>query len=158
MKQPDAPGDYDEPDETAVTLPPFVEIELVYESGKPSETTREWRALELWTKNTIYSVDWSMRCIKVQDRATGKDNPKSKLLGRVLTGGQVRNGDEIDIVFPCPRPGCEAVFESPDRKSSFVTTSTIVKAVLRLRVLTVRSEEAASAWSDLARTGQFTRD
>lgn len=139
-------------DPTQATLPPFVEVELVYETGKPGMQTLPWRAFEVWTRNTIYSCDWTMVCIEVIDRKTHQPDPNSKLLGCRLSGGQVQHDDSIEVTYPCPRPGCEAVFEHRDRKG-FITTSTVTRVVLRLRVLTVPHEKIEPTWDDLTYSG-----
>ena len=57
----DFPGD---DEHTQATLPPVVEVELVYETDHAGMKPSPWRALEIWTRNRIYSVDWTMRCIE----------------------------------------------------------------------------------------------
>lgn len=135
-------------DQTAVTLPPFVEVELVYETGRAGMPQGKWRALEIWTRNRVYSVDWTMTCIGVVDRQTMQENPNHTMLGCRLAGGQTKEEDAIEITYPCPRPGCEAVFEHTTRKG-FMTTSTVLRVVLRLRVLTVPHNQVTPTWDDL---------
>ncbi len=147
----DFPGD---DEHTQATLPPFVEVELVYETGHAGMKPSPWRALEIWTRNRIYSVDWTMRCIEVLDLKTNSPDPTHSLLGAKLAGGQVQHEDSIEVTFPCPRPGCEAVFEVKDRKG-YVNTSTVTRVVLRLRVLTVSIKKADNTWDDL--TGSWDK-
>ena len=135
-------------DATVTTLPPFVEVELVYETGRPGMDMSPWRSFEVWTRNRIYSTDWSMVCIEVRDRKTGKVDPTHTFLGAKLSGGQTREDHAIEVTYPCPRPGCEAVFEHPKRRG-FMTTSTVVRVVLRLRVLTVPHEQLDPTWDEL---------
>ena len=59
-------------DKTALSQPPFVEVELAYERGQHGMPTDSWRAVEVWTRNRIYVCDWKMRCIEVVDRQSGK--------------------------------------------------------------------------------------
>ncbi|HJK93097.1 MAG TPA: hypothetical protein RMH85_03740 [Polyangiaceae bacterium LLY-WYZ-15_(1-7)] len=141
-------AEFDTSDATQATLPPFVEVELVYETGHPGMDTTPWRAFEIWTRNRIYSCDWRMRCIEVLARASGEPDPKHPLLGARLAGGQVQQDDAIEVTSPCPRPGCEAVFEHPKAKG-YVTTSTVSRVVLRLRVLTVPQKRIEPTWDDL---------
>ena len=138
-------------DKTQATLPPFVEVELVYETGRPGMANEGWRAFEVWTMNRVYSCDWTMTCIEVVDRKTGAKVTDHSLLGCRLSGGQTQNKDAIEVCYPCPRPGCEAVFERPGRKG-YVTTSQVSRVVLRLRVLTVPIQQMEPTWDDL--TGQ----
>jgi len=135
-------------DATQATLPPFVEVELVYETGRPGMQPSRWRAFEIWTRNRVYSCDWTMTCIEVIDRKTGNQDPDNSLIGCRLSGGQVRNEEAIEVTYPCPRPGCEAVFEHAARKG-FITTSTVTRVVLRLRVLTVPHQQIKPTWDDL---------
>lgn len=134
---------------TATTLSPFVEVDLVHETGTASTAQAPWRALEIWTRNRIYGVDWNMICIEVIDRDTGALDPNHALLGAKLAGGQIREDGRVELSYPCPRPGCEAVFQPPHRKGGFAQTSTVLRVVLRLRILTVIPEQMANAWSDL---------
>jgi len=135
-------------DATATTLPPFVEVEFVYETGRPGMDTSPWRCFEVWTRNRIYSTDWSMVCIEVRDRESGQVVTDHTFLGAKLSGGQTREDDAIEVTYPCPRPGCEAVFEHPKRRG-FMTTSTVVRVVLRLRVLTVPHADLTPTWDEL---------
>ena len=157
-KPPERPFfDDSEPDATAVTLPPFVEVEFVYEDGSAGVSSQKWRSLELWTRNRIYAVDWSMKCIEVIDRESGKPDPSHSLLGTYLTGGQKKSPNgELELTYPCPRPGTEAVFENRARKGAFAQTSTVERVVLRLRILTVKPERAAPAWEELSAVASAT--
>ncbi|MBX3251194.1 MAG: hypothetical protein KF901_28715 [Myxococcales bacterium] len=135
-------------DATASTLPPFVEVEMVYETGRQGMEVSPWRALEVWTRNRIYGCDWSMRCIEVIDRETGRPDTESTLLGARLAGGQLQQDDAFEVTHPWPRPGCEAVFEHTQRKG-YVTTSTVTRVLLRMRVLTVPHQRIEPTWDDL---------
>ena len=137
------------PDATAMSLPPFVEVELVYERGPAIIEQKEWRALEIWTRNRIYGVDWTMTCIEVIDRESNKPDRKHPLLGARLAGGQAREEGTMELTYPCPRPGCEAVFEHKAKRGSFSHTSTVLRVVLRLRVVTVQPEIANHRWAEL---------
>ncbi|MEM9193255.1 MAG: hypothetical protein AAGF12_29035 [Myxococcota bacterium] len=136
-------------DKTAVSLPPFVEVELVYERGYVGMPTEDWKAFEVWTRNRIYVTDWNMRCVEVLDRKTGRSDRTHSLLGAYLAGGQRQDEDYMEMTFPCPRPGTEAVFEYRGVRKGFVNTSTVTRVVLRLRVLTVPRERAVPVWDEL---------
>ncbi len=149
LRMPSAGGDTAEHAVTAASLAPFVEVDLVYEHGSAATADAPWRALEIWTRNRIYGVDWNMTCIEVIDRETGKNDPKHALLGAHLAGGQIREDGRVELSYPCPRPGCEAVFQPPNRKGGFAQTSTVLRVVLRLRLLQVVPENATNTWSEL---------
>ncbi|MDH5491576.1 MAG: hypothetical protein OEY14_06440 [Myxococcales bacterium] len=141
-----------EADATAVSFPPFVEVELVYETGTAGMDQSTWRAIEIWTRNRIYSVDWKMKCVAVTDRKTDARVPNHTFLGCILSGGQRQASESIEISYPCPRPGYEAVFEHPKRRG-FMTTSQVERVVMRLRVLTVPHEHLSPTWKKLTGPG-----
>src|SRR5687768_16489047 len=90
---------------TAISLPPFVEVELVYEKGGTGTLDHaQWRAMEIWTRNRIYGVDWNMSCIEVIDRDKNQNDLKHPLLGARLAGGQAREQGTMELTYPCPRP------------------------------------------------------
>ena len=141
--------DHEGDDPTAVTLPPFVEVDLIHERGGEHSPIDSWRSLEIWTQNRIYSVDWSMRCIEVIDRKSGQQDHNHALLGAHLAGGQTLQEEGMELTFPCPRPGSEAVFEYRTRGHGYVNTSTVTRVVLRMRVLTVPRDSVAPTWDQL---------
>lgn len=150
---PEGPEDKQELRETtSVSMPPFVEVELVHERGHMGMTTKPWRALEVWTQNRIYVTDWNMRCLEVIERPSGESDPDHPLLGAFLAGGQRQEEDHMEMSYPCPRPGTEAVFEYRGVRKGYVNTSTVTRVVLRLRVLSVPRERALPMWEELALT------
>lgn len=112
--------------------------------------TDNWAAFEVWTRNRIYITDWSMRCLEVLDRKSNKRDPDHSLVGAYLAGGQRQDDDYMEMTYPCPRPGTEAVFEYRGVRKGFVNTSTVTRVVLRLRVLTVPRERAVPTWDELS--------
>jgi hypothetical protein len=139
---------FDTDDATQASLPPFVEVELVYQTGHAGMDTTPWRALEIWTRNRIYGCDWGLRCIEVLDRESGAPDLDNTLLGSRLAGGQLHTEEGIEVTHPWPRPGSEAVFEHSGRKG-YVTTSTVTRVILRMRVLTVPQQKIEPTWDDL---------
>ncbi len=135
-------------DDTAASLPPFVEVELVYQTGRAGMIGSDrWQALEIWTRNRIYRCDWGGKCVQVLDRGTEKAVAHD-LLGAQLAGGQSMHDDALEISYPIPRPGNEAVFERKERKG-FITTSTVTRVVLKLRVLTVAHDQGEQTWDEV---------
>jgi hypothetical protein len=56
----------------------------------------------------------------------------------------------MELSHPFPRPGSEAVFEqSKGRQVRFSQTSTVTRVVLRLRVLTVASDNLLPTWEEI---------
>lgn len=134
---------------TAASMPPFVEVELVYEQGHIGMVTQPWQALEVWTQNRVYVTDWHMRCLEVRERPSGHSDPEHPLLGAFLAGGQRQEEGHMEMCYPCPRPGTEAVFEYRGVRKGYVNTSTVTRVVLRLRVLTVPQDRMVPTWDEL---------
>jgi hypothetical protein len=146
-------ADFEGGDLTALSAPPFVEVELSYLRGHAGMPTEEWKAVEVWTRNRIYVTDWSMKCIEVIDRETGKPDLGHALLGSVLAGGQKSTDDGMEMTYPLPRPDTEAVFEYQDKRKGYVSTSTVTRVIVRLRVLTVPRANVQPTWESI--TGAF---
>lgn len=149
---------------TLIAPPPFVEVELVYEPARPGMTRQSWCALQIFTRNRRYDVDWGMRCFAVTELESGESNPKNRLIGALLSGGQKYGAEGLELTFPVPRPGVAAVFEVGEPpKTDFVTTSEVERVVLRLRVLALGLDEsetsgrARNTWSELSGSFRGTR-
>ena len=145
-------------DQTVVQMPPFVEVELVYERAYVGMEHEPWKALEIWTRNRIYVCDWGMICIGVVDRKSGSSDGRHPLLGAHLAGGQKSEADHMEMTYPCPRPGTEAVFEYRAPRKGFVNTSTVTRVVLRLRVLTVPHERLEQSWENVTGSHRLPED
>jgi len=129
---------------------PMVEIEVVHEHGPAPSTERPWRTLEVWTRNRVYTTDPYMICIEVKDRVSREVVPDHPFLGMRLVGGQHRRGEQIELSYPYPRPGTEAVFEQPiARRGNFSRTSAVTRVVLRLHVVTVSPNSVVPTWEEI---------
>lgn len=130
---------------------PAIDVELVVERKTTPYVDRPWAALEIWTQNRVYSVDATMTCLEVVDKATGKPEQRHPLVGAHLVGGQHEEGDTMELSHPFPRVGSEAVFEqlAGQKQARFSHTSEVERVVLRLRVLTVAPDHVISSWQDL---------
>ena len=137
---------------TSVSTSPFIEVELAYVRGSAGMPTEGWQAVEVWTQNRVYVVDWNMRCIEVIDAKTREPDRAHALLGALLAGGQVQTEDGLEMTYPLPRPGTDAVFEYTAPRAGFITTSRVSRVVVRLRVLTVAREQASSKWDEITGT------
>ncbi|NOY90719.1 MAG: hypothetical protein GXP55_05865 [Deltaproteobacteria bacterium] len=128
---------------------PLVEIEVIHQHGPAPRADRPYRTLEVYTQNRIYTMNPWMTCVGVRDRA-GDEHPEHAFLGCRLVGGQHREGERIELSYPFPRPGTEAVFERPEGKpGTFARTSTVTRVVLRLHVVTVAPRSVAPTWSEI---------
>jgi hypothetical protein len=129
---------------------PAVDIDLIHERRTAPLPDHDWTFVEIWTRNTIYALDSRLVCIAVIDQNTRRNHPDHALLGARLVGGQRRDGESMELSHPFPRPGSEAVFEqSKGRQVRFSQTSTVTRVVLRLRVLTVASDNLLPTWEEI---------
>lgn len=130
---------------------PAIDVELVVERKTTPYVDRPWTALEIWTQNRVYSVDSSMTCLEVVDKATGKAEHRHPLVGAHLVGGQHEEDGTMELSHPFPRVGSEAVFEQSagGKMARFSHTSVVERVVLRLRVLTVAPDHVISSWQDI---------
>lgn len=135
---------------------PAVDIDLIHERRTAPLPDHEWTFVEIWTRNTIYALDSRLVCIAVVDQNTRRAHSEHALIGARLVGGQRRDGDAMELSHPFPRPGSEAVFEqSKGRQVRFSQTSTVTRVVLRLRVLTVASDNILPTWEEITGRHDF---
>lgn len=148
----DAPGRPSTPVADRFAKVPAVEVELVHEVKIPPTVDRPWRMLEVWTENSIYGVDSTMRCIEVMSAATRQPIAGHALLGARLVGGQFVENDRVThLSHPFPRPGTEAVFEQTHKDvANFSHTSAVTRVVLRLRHLTIDAGTSPPSWDEIA--------
>lgn len=129
---------------------PAVDIDLIHERRTAPLPDHDWTFVEIWTRNTIYALDSRLVCIAVVDQNTRRTHPDHALIGARLVGGQRRDGEAMELSHPFPRPGSEAVFEqAKGRQVRFSQTSTVTRVVLRLRVLTVASDNLLPTWEEI---------
>jgi len=132
---------------------PAVDIDLIHERRTAPLPDHDWTFVEIWTRNTIYALDSHLVCIAVIDQTSRKVHTEHALRGARLVGGQLRDGESMELSHPFPRPGSEAVFEqTKGRQVRFSQTSSVTRVVLRLRVLTVSSDALLPTWEEI--TGQ----
>lgn len=140
----------DPPDDGEAANRPPIEIELVHERGSASIVDKSWVALEVWTRNRVYMLDGSLKCIEVFDRAKRQAEPQHPMLGARLVGGQAREGASMQVSHPYPRVGSEAVFEhTGGKRLRFSQTSKVLRVVLRLRVLSVAPDYLVPMWEEI---------
>jgi hypothetical protein len=136
---------------------PAVDIDLVHEKRSAPLPDAPWTFLEIWTRNTIYALDARLHCVDVIDQATKRSLLDHPLRGARLVGGQIREGDAMELSHPFPRPGSEAVFEQAQgRHVRFSQTSSVTRVVMRLRVLTVTPDQLLPTWEEV--TGKHNMD
>lgn len=128
---------------------PMVEIEVIHQHGPAPRAEHPYRTLEIYTQNRVYTMDPWMICVGVRDRAGGEHDDHA-FLGCRLVGGQHRSGERIELSYPFPRPGTEAVFENTQgQPGNFSRTSTVTRVVLRLHVVTVAPRRVAPTWAEI---------
>lgn len=134
---------------------PLIELEVVHEHGPAPSLDRPFGCVEIWTRNRIYLVDAQMICLEVRDRSTRQSLPEHAFLGMRLVGGQGLGDDRMELSFPFPRPGNEAVFETVGkRKLGFSRTSEVARVILRMHIVTVAPSRVIPTWEELS--GSFT--
>jgi hypothetical protein len=139
----------------SVDLPPaqeasplHVEVERV--AGSPSLIDSEWRAVEIWTRNRIYVLNQGLVCIDVVDQATRRSTKDHPFIGGRLVGGQRRENGVNELSHPFPVPGSEAVFERhAPKRARLAQTSTVIRVVVRMRIITLTGENVERAWEDI---------
>lgn len=130
-----------------------LEVELVRESGTPQLLQGHWRAVEIWTANTIYAFDAGLACVSVLDRASYRSKDDHEMVGATLLGGQERGpGGKITTVsHPLPRVGARAVFSKKiGNRTSISETSPVLRVVFRMRIVEVSRPEDELDWSDVS--------
>jgi hypothetical protein len=134
---------------------PMLEVEVVHSHGPAPSIDPPWKVVEIWTQNHVYVLDPQMACVEVIDRISKKSVRRHAFLGMRLVGGQHREGEQIELSCPFPRPGTEAVFEHPKgRAGNFSQTSPVARVVLRLHIATVAPGSLVPSWEEI--TGAFT--
>jgi hypothetical protein len=132
---------------------PGIEVEYVLHEG-PRGTAPDETVIEVWTARSLYKLDRGFRCIGVVDRDTGKEDPKSRVKGALLAGGERRRGESYDFFLPLPVPGTQAVFSDPrNARVPVARTSSVERVVLRLRKVVLSPHGSDSIWEEL--TGRF---
>jgi len=131
---------------------PGIDVEYVLDRAGARDRT----VIEVWTKNRIYRMDATLKCIAVVMRETGEPDSDARLVGAQLAGGETRRSEEglVDLYYPLPVPGCYAVFNDTTRYRKIVGhTSRVERVVLRVRKARVRDGEADESWDSV--TGRF---
>ncbi len=101
------------------------DVRVVHDSDEP------WRAVELWTKRSVYWIDDDRRCIAVVSRASGTSDRSSRFVGASLSGGQQRGPDGTSVARPLPMAGMSAVFQVRD---TILLTSPVDQVVIQVKV------------------------
>jgi hypothetical protein len=130
-----------------------LELELVQEKGPPQLLQGHWRAVEVWTANTIYAFDAGLVCMTVLDRTTYRSNDNHEMCGATLLGGQERGagGRVMTVSHPLPRVGAHAVFSKKvGNRTSISETSPVIRVIYRMRVVEVSRPDTKLDWSDVS--------
>lgn len=140
----------------APSAPPApLEVEVVFEKNVAPESMHAWASYQIWTRNRVYALDAALRCLEVVDSETKQADPRHRLVGARLVGGQTNTPRGMELSYPFPRAGSEAVFEhAVGGKTHFSHTSTVRRVVARMRVVSVEHEaKVADAWETLTSSG-----
>lgn len=145
------------PAEPAASLP--IEVEVVHQRNVAPDTLQDWTSYQIWTRHRMYALDASLRCVEVFDRDTNAVNAKHRLLGARLVGGQTNTPRGMELSYPFPRPGAEAVFEHMlGGKIHFSHSSTVERVVTRMRIVAIEHDtKVHDAWETLTANGRLPR-
>jgi hypothetical protein len=124
-----------------------IEVVVVREDAVRDAPRQPWRAFEVWTRNRVYGLDASYRCIEVLDRTTGNLETDNSMLGARFGGGRRQNDTSVVYSYPFPLEGSEAMFISGQK---YGCTSTVERLVIRVREFRVRSVDSPPTWDELA--------
>ena len=131
---------------------PLIEVTVTHEHGPAPSTRRLSEAVEIITRNHVYVLDSTLRCIAVRSAATDAPVADSGFLHARLVGGQVNTEDATELSYPFPRPGAIAVFEvRKGRARQFHTTSPVQRVLVRLSIVTVTRTRAIPTWEEISR-------
>lgn len=131
---------------------PDVEIDIRTVNG-PTALASIRRVYEIWTKNRVYILDSSMRCIEVIDLATGVANKEHPFIGARCAGG--RNHDKSELSFPLPAPGSEAVFQKAESSNrvKLSVTSKVVRVMFHASRVRIQQDQADRVWGKISTWG-----
>lgn len=143
----------------APTSRPPVEVEVRRVSSAASVSRKAPPAYEIWTKNRVYALDGTMRCVEVIDLASGRTETKHPFVGSQLVGGQLNVDDSNELTFPLPTPGAEAVFQTVDAagRPRLSLTSRVTRVLLHVQVVRVAERQSDDTWDVIASSRTFVR-
>jgi len=101
-----------------VARTPLIEVNVSHEHGPAPSTRRLSEAVEIVTSNHVYVLDSALRCIEVRKASTSTQVTDSSFLGSRLVGGQLNSEEAIELSYPFPRPGANAVATIPSRRGT----------------------------------------
>lgn len=135
-------------------------VELAYErvGSSAASLAAPWRAIDLCTRNTTYTLDARLRCTAVLDRGTGKPQKEHLFVGAELVGGAERTdkGRLLAAAHPLPEVGMHAVFRGErNRRPWWNETSKVVRVIIRQRVVEFSLDAPPPAWDRI--TGRDTQ-
>jgi hypothetical protein len=138
---------------------PPVEVEVRRVSSAASVSRKAPPAYEIWTKNRVYALDGTMRCVEVIDLASGRTETKHPFVGAQLVGGQLNVDDNNELTFPLPTPGAEAVFQTVDAagRPRLSLTSRVTRVLLHVQVVRVAEKQSDDTWDVIASSRTFVR-
>lgn len=127
-----------------------IEIVLVRDDVDGLRAEGPWRAIEIWTSNNVYALDARLVCFEIWNRATRKREPRHPFLGARLVGGKKGKDGTMEITFPYPTAGTEAVFQVKHGKQGrHGNTSEVQRVVVRVRVTTIETEPDDLIWQEI---------
>lgn len=125
-----------------------LEVQIHRAEGVPQPIEKlSRRFAELWTRNSVYVLDSGLRCIRVYEPESGKQEADHPFVGARLAGGQRNEGKMVVMSYPLPERGAAAVFESErGGKRMYSRTSAVERVVLHTSVIAIADEHGAPSW------------
>jgi hypothetical protein len=138
------------PPEKAPKQQPLIDVHVCYERGSHPSSSKLARAVEIFTRNHIYTLDSSLRCVEVRRSSRGEAITQSQYVGARLVGGQLTTDDTVEMSYPFPRPGATAVFETlRGRSRVYHRTTVVTRVVLYLSIVTVTTKRSVPSWEEI---------
>ncbi len=103
-----------------------------------------WQGVQIWTRNSIYELDWTLRCVSVTTRRLRREQPDHPLVGQHLVGSFGREPGEPLLEEELPDIGRCAVFSHlTERPARLTRTSPVDRIRVRMRPARAEAEPAA---------------
>lgn len=107
------------------------------------------QGVQVWTRNTIYELDHSLRCVGATDRATGESHPDHPLIGQHLVGNFGQDPGRALLEEALPEIGRAAVFAHLSMRPATLRRTSIVERLrVRMRPARVREESGVERLSE----------
>jgi len=109
-----------------------LEVRVLHEAREGCPT------YEIWTARTVYEFDRELRCTAVRDPNTGKAKEHHECLGARMIGGRRFQNQHLDVSFPTPAIGHNAILGGDDQP--LIVTTPVTRVIMNLQRLSSQSK------------------